>query len=92
MSLSRYAKKRDLVEPEIVEALKGFGAKVWKLDKPYDLLVGFHGRFVVLECKSGKARLTPEQAEELDACKAGGLPVYVVRSVDEALRAVEVVS
>ena len=91
MSLSRYAKRRDNVEAEIVDALKAFGAKCWRLDRPFDLLVGFREKFFVLECKSGKRPLTAEQADELDECKAGGLPVFVVRSADEALQAIEAV-
>jgi hypothetical protein len=88
MSLSRYAKKRDVSEPVIVQALRSAGARVWQLDRPFDLLVGLRGRFVVLECKTGKRKATDAQVAELDACKAGGLPVYVVRTPEEALQAV----
>jgi hypothetical protein len=41
-----------------------------------------------LECKSGKRAPTDEQADELRACQAGGLPVYVVRTPEDALQAV----
>ena len=88
MSLARYAKKRDLSEPAIVAALEAAGCKVWKLDRPFDLLVGRAGRFSVLECKSGKAKPTDAQADEIRACQAGGLPVYVVRTPEEALQAI----
>ena len=88
MSLSRFAKKRDASEPEIVQALRKAGARVWQLDRPFDLLVGFSGRFTVLEVKTGKGKATDAQHAELHACQAGGLPVYLVRTPVEALQAV----
>lgn len=90
MTLHRRAAKRDAIEPEVIEALRSAGARVWQLSRPFDLLCGFSGRFTVLEVKSGKAgRLTAAQRDDLD--RVHGLPVYVVRSVDEALRAVGLV-
>ena len=90
MTLHRYAKKRDLLEPEIVKALKAAGCKVWKLDRPFDLLVGLAGRFTVLEVKS-KARLNradqAHQSQELADAQAGGLPAYRVVTVEDALQA-----
>ena len=88
MSLNRYARKRDTSEPEIVAALRAAGARVWQLDRPFDLLCGIRGRFVVLEVKTGKAKATDAQESELHACQAGGLPVYLVRTVDDALQAI----
>ena len=88
VSLSRFAKKRDTSEPEIVQALRKAGARVWQLDRPFDLLVGLSGRFTVLEVKSGKAKPTDAQADQIRACQAGGLPVYVVRTPEEALQAI----
>jgi hypothetical protein len=88
VSLSRYAKKRDVSEPVIVEALRSVGARVWHLDRPFDLLVGIRGRFVVLECKTGKRKASDAQQAELYACRAGGLPVYVVRTPEDAIQAV----
>ena len=88
MSLSRYAKKRDTSEPAIVDALRKAGAKVWKLDRPFDLLVGRAGRFIVLEVKTGKRKPTDDQQAELLTCQSGGLPVYLVRTVEEALTAI----
>ena len=88
MSLSRYAKKRDVSEPVIVQALRAAGARVWQLDRPFDLLVGIRGRFVVLECKTGTRKATDQQQAELHACQAGGLPVYIVRTAEDALQAI----
>ena len=90
MSLSRFAKRRDLSEPEIVAALRKAGARVWHLDRPFDLLVGLSGRFTVLECKSGKRvrKDQQHQTDELLAAQAMGLPVYRVTTPEEALKAI----
>lgn len=90
MSLARFAKKRDSAEPAIVEALRAAGVKLWKLDRPFDLLCGVGGRFVVLEVKSTKRlrKDQQQQTDELKAAQAGGLPVYRVTTTDEALQAV----
>ena len=90
MSIYRRAKKRDQNEPEIVQALQSAGARVWRLDRPFDLLVGISGRFTVLEVKSHHRERKDQQhqSDELRACQAGGLPVYRVESVDAALQAV----
>lgn len=90
MTIWRRAAKRDSVEAEIVAALEAAGARVWRLSQPFDLLVGRAGRFVVLECKSGK-RVRKDQAKqtaELADCQRKGLPVYLVRTVDDALQAI----
>jgi len=90
MSLLRYAKKRDLVEPGIVKALRAVGAKNWPLDRPFDQLVGYRGRFVVLEIKSGKRDRKDQQhqTDELLAAQSMGLPVYRVTTPTEALIAI----
>jgi hypothetical protein len=43
MSLWRKDAKRDENEPDIVRLLELVGARVWRLPKPFDLLVGFRG-------------------------------------------------
>lgn len=90
MSLARFAKKRDAVEPEIVRALRAVGAHVWQLDRPFDLLVGLRGRFTVLECKSSTRVRNDQQhqTDEITVCRAAGLPVYRVQSVNEAIEAI----
>lgn len=93
MSLARYAKKRDTAEAPIIEALRKAGCRVWQLDRPFDLLVGVGGRFVVLECKSN-GRVRKDQAKQTEAlhdAQAGGLPCYRVQTVDDALQAVGLV-
>jgi hypothetical protein len=88
MSLARWAKRRDSTEKAIREALLAAGCRVWTLDRPFDLLVGHAGRFTVLECKGAKGRMTAGQLQELRDCQAGGLPVYLVRTPEDALQAV----
>lgn len=88
MSLYRRAAKRDTSEALIVEALTAAGARVWRLSQPFDLLCGVGGRFVVLEVKSGKGKLRPQQAADMAECHYRNLPVYVVRTPEEALQAI----
>jgi hypothetical protein len=80
--------RRDANEVEIVSALELVGARVWRLDKPFDLLAGWGGRLFLLEVKQAKGKLTTQQLRELDRCHADGLPVAVVRTVSDALQAI----
>lgn len=54
-----------------------------------DLLavVAPHGRMVALECKTGNATTSPEQKACHAALRAVGVSVHVVRSVEDARRA-----
>lgn len=93
VSLARFAKKRDSAEPDIIAALRAARCRVWQLDRPFDLLVGHGGRFTVLEVKS-MHRVRKDQAKqtaELHDAHAGGLPVYRVQTVEDALQAVGLV-
>lgn len=87
----RRAAKRDTAEPLIVAALLAVGCSVETVNCPGlpDLLVGKAGQTVLMEVKTGKnSKLTPMQ-QYFFAMWRGG-PAVVVRSVDEALRAVGV--
>ena len=89
MSLfGRVAARRDENEPEIVRLLELVGARVWRLTKPFDLLVGFRGRLWLLEVKTDKGGLTEEQQRDYDLCTADGLPIAIVRTAGEALRVI----
>lgn len=90
MSIWRRATKRDKSEPAIVDALRKAGARVYRLNKPFDLLCGVGGRWVVLECKTGTRTRKDQrgQTDDLKACQAGGLPAYVVRTPEDALQAI----
>jgi hypothetical protein len=93
VSLFRTAARRDANEAEIISALILCGAVVEQLREPVDLVVGFRGRIFLLEIKDGskppsKRALTERQSVFVPAWKAEGLPVAVVSSIEEALRAV----
>ena len=88
----RRAARIDANQGEIVSALRSVGALVQPLSEVGkgvpDLLVGIHGRLLLLECKDGakppsERRLTPEQ-EAWHAAWAG-FPVWVVTDVEQAL-------
>lgn len=88
----RRAKKTDANESEIILALEKAGCTVVPIGKPLDLLVGLHGVTHILEVKNpdGKNRLEPDQVEFIEQWR--GRPPVVVRTVDEALLAVGVVT
>lgn len=87
----RRAARTDATQEPIVAALRKIGARAIYIKEPVDLLVGYRNATVLLELKDGEKfsserRLTKQQ-EEFIATWPGG-PVYVVSSVDEALRVV----
>ena len=78
--------KRDLTEAAITEALTKAGCDIdYAYRKAYDLVVGRANQVFLLEIKTGKAKLKPSQ-ELFQRTWRGHYAV--VRSVDEALRAV----
>jgi len=95
MSLRRYANKRDLSEPEIVQTLEQCGFSVVRLDTPVDLLVGFRGRCWLVECKSsdkGYGKTLNANQSEFDAGWRGP-KIVILRSAQDAMDwAVEVAS
>lgn len=82
-------RRRDAIEPAIIDALKALGATVIQLSgrAPVpDLLVGFRGLWFPLEVKSGaSAKLSRAQ---LAASKTGKQQPTIVRSVEDAIAAV----
>lgn len=85
----RLRAKRDANEAAIVDVLEAMGCSVDRLSGKGtpDLAVGFGGRHLVLiEVKSAKGRLTPDQ--ERWRQQWNGPPPAVVRSPDEAVRLV----
>lgn len=88
MSLHRHAAKRDTNENEIMQALAYAGAAVHQISAKGvpDLLVAFRGQTFLLETKSKRGKLTPDQ-EAFFATWDGG-KVAIVRSVDDALKAI----
>ena len=93
--MRRFAARRDANEPEIVKALQAAGAKVQPLDPGKggvpDLLVGYHGRTLLLEVKNparvgGRENKSKTLQKQTDFRKAWtGDPVRVVETVEDAL-------
>ena len=86
-----YGARRDENEPEIVKALRAIGCEVEQLDL-FDLLVLFRGHVHLLEVKmplgprgGQKDKMPTEKQQEL---MDKGWPLKVVRSPNEALRAI----
>ena len=82
MKRRAFNNKRDANELSIVNALEKAGAKVWRLDMPWDLLVQVsHGKYDLLEVKNGRAGLNPDQVE-----RAKEWPVLIIRTPEEAIQ------
>lgn len=83
----RRAANIDKNQPAIVSALRQLGIAVEIIGKPVDLLCWHRGRYYLLEVKNpdGFDRITKEQAEFMARWPGA---VFIVRSVEEAIRAV----
>lgn len=81
----KYARKKDLNQPEIVAALIQAGCSVWVLHTPVDLLVGHRGRVFLFEVKrpERQKRRTPEQRDFLATWRG---QCDVITTAEEALR------
>ena len=82
------AKRVDVNQREIVQALRSFGAVVHDLSGVGqgcpDLLVGYRGKTVLVEVKrDNKAKFTPAQVKWNEAWR-GGL-VARIESIDDAI-------
>jgi hypothetical protein len=90
MSKRFFAKQHntDANQPPIVEALELMGCRCYDMERPVDLLIEYRSIWIVLEVKNpkGKNTLTEEQVKFFGRTEA---PAYVVRSPDEARKAVE---
>ena len=93
--MSKYARRIDANQNEIVNALRGKGASVRVVtqgDGIPDLLVGYRGVTILMEVKDGQkapsARKLTEAEQKFFNGWEGGLLV-VVNSADEALDVLE---
>ena len=95
----RHAAKVDGNHTTVVQALRAVGAQVQSLAMVGagcpDLLVAFRGLWYVLEVKDGTKplshrKLTPAETEWVQSF-GDVAPVFVVNSVDDALKAIEAV-
>lgn len=86
----QYSSRVDANQPAIVAALRSVGATVQHLHTVGhgcpDLLVGRSGATYLLEVKSDKGKLTPQEQEWHDTW--GGKPVSIVRTIEEGIRAI----
>jgi hypothetical protein len=88
VSLVRLNPKRDKVERECMSYLKARGALVIPLSGKGlpDLLVGWRGRWGLIECKSAGGHLTESQEEFFEHCEHRGLPVAIAFGMDDCKR------
>ena len=79
--------KPDANQPEIVQALRDIGARVFLIGQPLDLLVAFRGKLILMEVKNpdGENTVSKSQQVTIDLLESVGVHVPVVRSVDEAI-------
>jgi len=85
----RRAAKKDVNHNAIVRALRDVGASVFETHQlgggfP-DICAGFRGQTFLLEVKHGREWLTPAEREFFDPWRGHAV---IVRTVDEALRAI----
>lgn len=87
----RYAARVDANQDQIVSALRAAGAYVWIIGLPVDLLVGYKGKTILVEVKSGsKKRLTKLQADFFENwC---GSTLVRIDSPESALRMLRVIN
>ena len=95
MSLNRYAKKRDLNEPDIVKALRNIpGCQVEHIDWPCDLIVGYRVHNILLEVKmpgmERRNRKDKAHSEEKQKLWRKGWPgqIQVVTTPEQAVNCV----
>jgi hypothetical protein len=79
------ARKVDLTQRVIVDALRGVGAHVWIIGEPCDLLIWWRGDWILMECKTGKRKRKDQPKQEAFLYE---FSVPVVRSPENALRAI----
>ena len=86
MQRIRKTGKRDKIEREVIVELERLGAKVWQLDAPVDLLVGYAGKFYAVEVKSTAASsVRPSQVRFFQDCDAAELPYFIFDHIDDTL-------
>lgn len=83
--------RSDSTQPAVLKALKAVGASVKRITSPdgngcWDLLAGYRGRDFKLEVKGPTTPLSPGQIELHASWR--GAPTFVVRTPEEALRAI----
>lgn len=80
------ARRVDKNQPAVVERLREIGCKVYLIEEPVDLLVGYRGKTVLLEVKTPDGLLTKQQAEFVQTWPGGAH--HIVRDPEEAVNLV----
>jgi Holliday junction resolvase len=84
------ANRIDSNQPSIVEALEKRGATVQRLNKIKDgcpdILVGYWGDNFLMEIKTADGTLTEDEREWIEKWNGN---VFVVRTIEDALKAME---
>lgn len=78
--------RSDENQEAIVAAWRRVGASVWLIGRPVDAIVGFQGRDYLIEIKTPRGRIRASQTAFRASWR--GHEVQIVRTVDEALRAI----
>jgi len=87
----RHAARTDANQASIVAALRQAGARVWIIGLPVDLLVGYQGRLMLMECKvPKKGKHTALQAQFFS--EWAGMPISTVDGPEAAVRHLEVMA
>jgi len=85
--MTRYARRTDANQGDIVKALRAAGARVKVVHQPYDLQVWIGEKTAYFEVKNPKTGYGRKGMNAKQADEAQGLPVAMVDSVESALRA-----
>ena len=87
MSLHRQAARRDKNERAIIASFASMGVCTWRLSGTGlpDLLCGYRCTWFLVEIKSARGQLRPEQELFHTSCKAMQLPIAIVRSQDDVV-------
>lgn len=86
----RYAARVDATQEQIVSVLRAAGAYVYIIGLPVDILVGYKGKTILVEIKSGsKKRLTKLQTDFFENWTGGTL--LRVNDAEGALRALKMI-
>ena len=84
----KFAKKTDLNQQEIVDALRAIGCDVEVIGSPVDLLVGYRKHTFLIECKRAGMENRKDQQEQRDWIKNWRGQVRVCTNAAEAIQLV----
>lgn len=85
----QYKNKRDSNEPEIVEALEGYGFTVVRMDAPVDLAIGKRGITWLAEVKTEGGKFTEAQMRFFENWRGNHLVLRTIQDVTEWVKEIE---